>query len=234
MDWKLYFRFAGRANRAKFWRLFIIAKVWVILGLMFSAAIRVAAERKLVPLPMDRLSDVVVVFVVVVYLWLLSSTFVRRLHDIDTSAWWLIVAFGLPFLFSITGSNAAVGLASIAALAICGSVNGTEGDNHFGPDPLGRQNPQKLTDQKNEAQTKTALDCARRLLETKFVDDAKALIEALEGTISYIEKGVIFSKLGILVHVFGERRLFNSEYEMVQWIAKEVAPKVVEGRATGK
>jgi hypothetical protein len=46
---------------------------------------------------------------------------VRRLHDIDTSGWWLLIA--------LTG----VGL---LVLLIFDCIRGTEGPNRFGPDPL--------------------------------------------------------------------------------------------------
>ncbi len=45
----------------------------------------------------------------------------RRLHDLDRSAWWLLI------IFTIVG---------IILLIIWDCIKGTTGTNRFGPDPL--------------------------------------------------------------------------------------------------
>jgi uncharacterized membrane protein YhaH (DUF805 family) len=45
----------------------------------------------------------------------------RRLHDIDKSAWWLLIAF--------------VPLIGVIVLLVFACMEGTRGDNRFGPDP---------------------------------------------------------------------------------------------------
>ena len=49
---------------------------------------------------------------------------VRRLHDLDRTGWWLLLAF-IPLIGSI-----------ILIVWFC--TRGTPGPNRFGPDPLGR------------------------------------------------------------------------------------------------
>jgi uncharacterized membrane protein YhaH (DUF805 family) len=48
---------------------------------------------------------------------------VRRLHDLDRSGWWLLLAF--------------VPVVGIIVLLIWFCTKGTDGSNRFGPDPLG-------------------------------------------------------------------------------------------------
>ncbi len=46
---------------------------------------------------------------------------VRRMHDIDRSGWWLLIAF-VPFI-------------GVIVLLVFALLPGTAGDNRFGPDP---------------------------------------------------------------------------------------------------
>jgi len=80
---------------------------------------------------------------------------IKRLHDRNRSAWWLLLFYMGPVLFIATGvaimwptaggASFLLGLCLIGgfALAIWGSVEigflrGTTGYNRFGPDPLAR------------------------------------------------------------------------------------------------
>jgi uncharacterized membrane protein YhaH (DUF805 family) len=87
---------------------------------------------------------------------LISSVFVgiKRLHDRNKSAWWLLVFYGLPFalpfLAPLLGGDADTdtlsagaavlqyaGLAiSLWALVELGFIRGTIGANPYGPDPV--------------------------------------------------------------------------------------------------
>jgi uncharacterized membrane protein YhaH (DUF805 family) len=102
-----YVGFSGRAARSEywFWTLFVIvanviaAIVDALLGLGFIEAI------------------------VSLGLFLPGiAVSIRRLHDIDRTGWWLLIAF--------TG----VGL---IVLLVFDCIKGTTGPNRFGPDPLG-------------------------------------------------------------------------------------------------
>ncbi len=102
-----YVGFSGRATRSEYWywTLFVIVASVVagiidaLLGLGFIGAIVSLALF----LPGIAVS-------------------MRRLHDIDRTGWWLLIAF--------TG----IGL---IVLLVFDCIKGTTGSNRFGPDPLG-------------------------------------------------------------------------------------------------
>ncbi|MGH6666077.1 MAG: DUF805 domain-containing protein [Pseudolabrys sp.] len=102
-----YVGFSGRAARSEYWywTLFVIVAsvvagiVDAIIGLGFIGAIVSLALF----LPGIAVS-------------------MRRLHDIDRTGWWLLIAF--------TG----IGL---IVLLVFDFIKGTTGSNRFGPDPLG-------------------------------------------------------------------------------------------------
>lgn len=56
-------------------------------------------------------------------LWSSLALQVKRWHDRDKSAWWLLMNF-VPFI------------GAIWVLVECGFLRGTEGQNSYGPDPL--------------------------------------------------------------------------------------------------
>lgn len=59
---------------------------------------------------------------------------IRRLHDLDVSGWWVILLMIFPLF-----------------LPLIGIKKGTEGENRFGPDPLGYDDLQKPSkDQSNK------------------------------------------------------------------------------------
>jgi uncharacterized membrane protein YhaH (DUF805 family) len=58
-----------------------------------------------------------------VMLWSSLAIQVKRWHDRDKSAWWLLMNF-VPFI------------GAIWVLVECGFLRGTEGQNNYGPDPL--------------------------------------------------------------------------------------------------
>ena len=80
----------------------------------------------------------------------------RRLHDRGTSAWWLLLFMVLPMLLSLPGqllkysadehaqfAGAALALLglpfSIWGFVVMGCLQGTDGPNKFGADPLASQ-----------------------------------------------------------------------------------------------
>ena len=89
--WKRYAQFSGTASREAFWMFFLvnvlISMVFVVLEVFFQATWQIDALYSLL-----------------VFLPMLSLT-VRRLHDTNRSAWWLLVvlvpAIGMVILFII-------------------------------------------------------------------------------------------------------------------------------------
>ncbi len=79
------------------------------------------------------------------FIWIGFALAVKRLHDRNKSAWWLLIFYLLPSILEGVGkvadgvgiafSFASIGL-SIWALVELGFLRGTPGPNDYGPDPL--------------------------------------------------------------------------------------------------
>lgn len=138
MDWKFIFlSFQGRLNRKPYWLGTIALLSLVIIGVfgvMFLAG-----------------GGGGVAAIGVIYLLLLWPTLaigVKRLHDRDKSAWWLVVFYVVPTVLNVLGETGdgdgvgaiIFGLASLGisiwALVELGFLRGTAGANRYGPDPL--------------------------------------------------------------------------------------------------
>ncbi len=106
---KKYAVFAGRARRKEYW-LFILLYVICYMIAFF----------------IDMAAGTLAIFTSLVVLGLLVpviSVSVRRLHDTDRSGWFFLLGF-VPI----------IGL----VLLIFFCLDGTVGENRFGPDPKGR------------------------------------------------------------------------------------------------
>jgi uncharacterized membrane protein YhaH (DUF805 family) len=101
-----YVTFSGRAARSEFW-------FWTL----FSIAANVVAAI------IDSVLGLGLVGVVVSLALLLPgiAVSVRRLHDLDRTGWWLLIAF--------TGIG-------MILLIVWDCMKGTTGPNSHGPDPL--------------------------------------------------------------------------------------------------
>lgn len=101
-----YAAFSGRAARSEFW-------YWTL----FSSIVQIVASMLGMTMGMGLIS-------VLLSLALLLPTIavgVRRLHDIDRTGWWWLIA--------LTGIGAAL-------LIVWACIKGTDGANQYGPDPL--------------------------------------------------------------------------------------------------
>jgi uncharacterized membrane protein YhaH (DUF805 family) len=120
---KKYAVFEGRARRAEYWQFFVLTLAISILG-------QVLIEMfKGVPL----LGFVFALALVVVGLGLIVPSLAvgfRRLHDIDKSAWWLLIGL-IPLIGAIV-------------LLVFFVLPGTPGPNRFGPDPKGGEAPDAI------------------------------------------------------------------------------------------
>jgi uncharacterized membrane protein YhaH (DUF805 family) len=143
---QLFFSFAGRINRAKYWLGILI---FVFIGLLMGTVARVAEGV----LAFELLSIVVHISLFIAGLGLGA----KRLHDRDKSAWWLLLIYILPGVLFVIGSlmffqslgtdsaaGAIGGLGSVAlalvltiwAIVELGFLRGSAGANRFGPNPL--------------------------------------------------------------------------------------------------
>ena len=109
IDWvHLFFQFDGRINRAKWWLGIVV--IWIVEGIVFAIVG----------------SDNTNIFGLVglVFLWPSLALAIKRFHDRDKSGWWVLIA-----LIPIIGF--------FWILIELGMLEGTNGPNQYGPDPLG-------------------------------------------------------------------------------------------------
>jgi uncharacterized membrane protein YhaH (DUF805 family) len=116
MDWMIlpfrrFFDFSGRSRRMEFWMFTLLSVLASIAGTVVDIALGFSFD------------DVGPVASIVSLAFLIPSLSVsfRRLHDVDRSAWWLLLVF-LPIIGWIV-------------LLVWNCSDGTSGPNRFGPDP---------------------------------------------------------------------------------------------------
>jgi uncharacterized membrane protein YhaH (DUF805 family) len=109
---KNYVGFRGRACRSEYW-YWVLA---MIIGGIITAIIDYAALGSDV-----EYGPVNSIFSVATFLPSLAVG-IRRLHDIDRTGWWVLIAFTIIGIF---------------LLIYWACVRGTAGPNRFGADPLG-------------------------------------------------------------------------------------------------
>jgi len=174
------FGFRGRINRAKYWLAgpVLLALMMIFVGLVHLALkVDFVAHAMGVPVGSGKLSlsfdldDILVVFDpaawqalthaelpmllvkaigLVLFLWIFLATSIKRLHDRDRSAWWMLPFFTVPRLFDHFSDRLPdsyfmmIPGALMLALMIWGFVElyflrGTKRTNRYGPDPLGKE-----------------------------------------------------------------------------------------------
>ena len=112
---KNYFNFSDRASRSEYWLFALLITVLSIIAI----AIDISAGL------VDFQSGYGIVSIVVSLLIFIPSfaAVARRLHDTNRSGFWILIGF-IPL----------IGVIWLLVLLV---LKGTEGDNRFGPDPLG-------------------------------------------------------------------------------------------------
>jgi uncharacterized membrane protein YhaH (DUF805 family) len=84
----------------------------------------------------DQTGSWVVLLVLVVILWPLAAVFVKRLHDLNVSGWWMLAALTIAPVSSAT--NISVWIIVLLVVATLSLLPGTSGNNRFGNDPRAR------------------------------------------------------------------------------------------------
>ena len=69
--------------------------------------------------------------------WPLITVFVKRLHDLNVSGWWMVAMLPLSPLSKMLGVNSLI--LFLVPIILLGLFAGTAGDNRFGSDPLARR-----------------------------------------------------------------------------------------------
>ena len=154
--WGRYFSFEGRISRRALWFRFFEFPIILSLGIVIFFAIQ---YHFFAPDPASgtysRAIDSILAKVLgLFWLFTLVSAVVRRLHDINRSAWWFAVLYFGPILFGIAinefgsfkGNVPGFIILILIILMIPGMIwslelkfrRGTIGPNRFGPDPLDR------------------------------------------------------------------------------------------------
>ncbi len=114
---KNYVGFSGRARRKEYWMFFLFNVIIAfVLGLVDGMA-GLANESGL-----GLLGGLYALAVLLPSI----AVGIRRLHDTDKSGWWLLIAF-IPLLGAIV-------------LLVFFAIEGTRGENRFGPDPKAGEN----------------------------------------------------------------------------------------------
>ncbi|KLV11367.1 MULTISPECIES: DUF805 domain-containing protein [Photobacterium] len=116
--WAL-FSFKGRMRRRDYW-LYSIPVLLMIMPVFFYTSPENFSQNPL----LETLSLVIMGFVT----WASTALNVKRLHDRNKSAWWIILTF-LPVI------------GPIFVIIELGILDGTAGPNQYGPDPKGRGAP---------------------------------------------------------------------------------------------
>jgi uncharacterized membrane protein YhaH (DUF805 family) len=112
MDYKtLLFSFEGRINRKPYW-MFILAIIAVNIALV-GVSIVVG----------EKLGTILLLVFALLIIWSALAMQVKRWHDRDKSAWWLLM-------------NLVPVIGPLWVLVECGFLAGTSGQNQFGSDPL--------------------------------------------------------------------------------------------------
>lgn len=150
----LYFNPTGRINRSTFWLkgFLLLNVIWIAIWIgMFAIAILQARNSVNLPYRMEFIDSIpyliehmvfnldeyvwLILFAVALWFvefWTFFAVMVKRLHDRDKSAWWLLLwwgvsAIGGPFTFGLV--SLAIGIWMFIEL---GCLAGTPGPNRYG------------------------------------------------------------------------------------------------------
>ena len=122
------FGFKGRMRRRDY--LLWIFLAWVTFGLA-TWLLLLARPPELVILGLGPL--------MVVWLWFFLAQAVKRLHDFDQSAWWMLLFLPAVFAKRFVPSPPLTAILMLPALGlnvVLWFKRGTIGENKYGPDPI--------------------------------------------------------------------------------------------------
>ncbi|MGA9342491.1 MAG: DUF805 domain-containing protein [Rhodanobacteraceae bacterium] len=132
MSWKsLLFSFEGRVGRGPYWALFVLSLL-VFGGL---AVVRVMSVMHSLDSPDPAAAgggaSLAITILGLAFLWPALAIQAKRWHDVDKSAWWILIG-----LVPLVGG--------LIALVFNGFIAGTPGSNRFGSAPKSATTGQPL------------------------------------------------------------------------------------------
>ncbi|MGH8515180.1 MAG: DUF805 domain-containing protein [Gammaproteobacteria bacterium] len=89
INWgNLLFGFSGRINRAKWWLTILIT---IIINVVVQIIVNVS----------ETVGGILAIIAFIVVMWIGLAAGAKRLHDLNRTAAWLVVFYGVPFLLLI-------------------------------------------------------------------------------------------------------------------------------------
>ena len=120
---ELFLSLDGRIGRGKFWLGVLgLAAAYIVLAIVLSLSGLMSVDPE-TGMPMGAGYWIGILIMLAVMIWPSICLYGKRFHDRDKSAWWILIS-----LVPIIGG--------IWILVECGLLQGTDGPNRFGPDPL--------------------------------------------------------------------------------------------------
>jgi uncharacterized membrane protein YhaH (DUF805 family) len=131
----------GRLSRAPYW----LANIGLIVGGLVSGLIAAAIYWHSVA-PSTAVGVILLTILVFSTLsWIGFTLAIKRLHDRDKSAWWVLLFYVAPSILEFVENSvdSAGSMPSLIGFGITiwglielGCLRGTTGENKYGPDPL--------------------------------------------------------------------------------------------------
>lgn len=133
----------GRLNRLSY---FVLAVISYLLTLLILYPVMLLEED-------ENIADIIVVpigLLAIILIWVIFTSTIKRLHDMDKSGRWLTFAVFLPmpinfillmaqqFVLVIALKLVGTLLLLVALVCLC-CVSGTTGENRFGDDPRAKK-----------------------------------------------------------------------------------------------
>lgn len=151
----LYFNPSGRINRSTFWLkgILLLAAIWMVIFLlelflvaqvMFDVVPSILMESfindpaRTISVLAERLSALFFIHVILslVHAWTNFAVVVKRLHDLDRSAWWILAWVGV-YIVGLLTISFVIGIFIILGVLIwilfwLGFIEGTRDKNRYG------------------------------------------------------------------------------------------------------
>ena len=135
------FSIQGRMRRSQYWGYSIA--LWVVFFVIFSLIGMIPGARGLPPGEIDGVTMGLLLIALVPYLWMGICITAKRFHDRDRSGWFQLLSL-IPIVGAIVLDRiiqqALLGVALLGGIWLSielGFLDGTQGENRFGPSPKG-------------------------------------------------------------------------------------------------